>query len=311
MLRLPGPGDETAALITPLRKGDSEEVEEVESSEDEDRATAGGDWRFLIGLAVPSLAILGIFAWWMAPDGKPVQPPVTVSLPPPATVDNGEGSKAAPTKNLLVEIETVVKGFLAAGSEEEILKFVRDPERTAPKLKTWFAGREYTAPGFRELMGDSVSPGADGTLLTVTVRTGDFEARQIVLVESGDEFKVDWESWVGWSEMTWKEFKERRPAGGAWFRVELSDVEYYNFDFTDEDAWISYRLDSPDGMESLYGYVPRNDDLARKIPPFEKGASIKLLVRLKYPEAAKSENQVLIDAVSGHEWVELPGTGNE
>ncbi len=307
MLRLPDAGDETPPLIAPARKDGDEEVEEVESADDPLPVSGGSDWRFLLGLSVPALAVLALFAWWLAPDDKPLPPPTAGQLqtPPPQAVE-GERS-ATREKNLMLEVEAVVKGFLAAGNEEEILKFVRDPERTAPKLKAWLAARDYSAPGFREMVGDDIAPTGEGDLLTVTVRTGDFEARQIVLLESEGSLKVDWESWVGWSEMSWRDFKEKRPPGGSWFRVVLSDVEYYNFDFTDEDAWTSYRLNSPDGSESLFGYVPRNGEIARKIPPFEKGASIRLLVRLKYPEGARSENQVLIDAVSGHEWVELPG----
>lgn len=306
MLRLPGAGEETPPLITPARTGAEDEVEEIESA-DELPAAGGSDWKFLLGLSVPALLILGLFAWWMAPDAKPVEAPVASQLPPPSPGEAVDGKPAASAKNRMVEIEAVVKGFLAAATGEEILRFVRDPDRTAPKLSKWLEGRNYSAPGFREMIGDDVVPTAGGNLTRVTVRTGDFEAREIVLMESDGNLKVDWESWVGWSEMSWSEFKEKRPTEGRWFRVNLSEVEYYNFDFTDEDAWVSYRLDSPDGLESLYGYVPPDGEIARKIPPFEKGATIKLLVRLKYPAGAHSNNQVLIDAVSGHEWVELSG----
>jgi hypothetical protein len=301
MLRLPGAEDETPPLLAPALAAGARELEEIEPG-GEDEEPAGGDWKFLLSLAVPAIALLGLFAWWMAPD-EPVPP--SVSLVPAVIPEKADEEPAA--KSMLVAIESAVKAFLAAASEEEMLLHVRDPERTAPKLRSWHAGKPYAAPGFREMLGDSVAASDEKDLMTVTVRTGDFELRQIVLIESEGVLKVDWESWAGWSEMSWEDFLAKRPVDGKWFRVELSAVDYYNFDFTDEGRWVSYRLDSPDGAISLYGYVPRNDELDQKIRPFEDNLKVKLLLKLKFPEGGRSKNQVLIEAVTGQEWVELPG----
>lgn len=140
-------------------------------------------------------------------------------------------------------------------------------------------------------------------MLTVQVRTRDFELREIALVEVGDRLLVDWESWVGWSEMPWADFEREKPEQPKWFRVVLSKVDYYNFAFKDDAEWSSYRLDAPDGSTILYGYVPRAGELDQRIRPVDDTASVKLLLRLKYPPSAKSGNQVLIDAVAGQQWV--------
>lgn len=304
MLRLPGAEDETPPLLAPALAAGAGELEEIEAG-DEEEVPAGGDLKFLLSLAVPAVVLLGLFAWWMAPD-EPVPPPV--SRVPAVIPEKTDEEPAA--KSMLVEIESVVKGFLTAASEDDLLLHVRDPESTAPKLKSWLAGKPYEAPGFREMLGDSVAASDEKDLTTVTVRTGDFELRQIVLIESEGVLKVDWESWAGWSEIRWEDFLATRPGDGKWFRVELSAVDYYNFDFTDEDRWVSYRLDSPDGATTLYGYVPRNGELDQKIRPFEDGQKVKVLLKLKFPEGGRSKNQVLIEAVTGQEWVELPGAAN-
>jgi len=308
MLRLPGADDETPPLLTPAAGGESEELEEIEEGWDrDDRPRSGGDLKFLLGLAVPALVMLGLFAWWMAPDAAKA-PPVNLFPIGPVALD-ADATPALAPKSLILEIESVVKSFLEAPTPEEALKHVRDPEKTAPKLEAWLAGKTYTAPGFREVAGDSVA-GNDtaGGFFTVKVRTGDFEMREIVVLGSEGNFKVDWESWVGWSEIPWQEFLNKRPVEGKWFRVELSRVQYYNFDFKDETEWVSYRLESPDRSASLFGYVPFASPLDEKIRPADDNASVKLLLKLRFPPDANTNNQVIIDDISGQDWVEMPGS---
>lgn len=310
MLRLPAPEDETPPLLTPSTGRESDEPEEIEAGGDDDHAhdPGGSDLKFLLSLAVPALVVLGLFAWWMAPE--PAKPAVAGPLPvdlPPALVEPATPSASA--KSLVLEIESVVKSFLTAPSVEEALRHVRDPEKTAPRVEAWLSGKPYKAPGFREVVGDSVSNNdTTGEVFTVNVRTGDFELREIVVIGTQGSLKVDWESWVGWSEMPWEEFQNQRPVEGKWFRVELSRVQYYNFDFKDDMEWVSYRLISPDGTSSLYGYVPRLSPLDEKIRPVDQNGKEKLLLKLKFPPGATSNNQVIIEAVSGQSWVEPPGS---
>jgi hypothetical protein len=310
MLRLPAGDDSPPPLVGPARDGSRELPEEIET-EDDDDSTAGsgrGDWRFLLGLALPALVLLGLFAWWMLPD--PSKPPAavpvtTVAPPPPDAV-----AAAPPVKTLMVEVESVVRGFLEAQTPEDMLRHVRDPERIAPKLEDRLAGKPYAAPGFREILADTVSTTGSGSILSVKVRTGDFELREIVLLGGEGGLKVDWESWVGWSEMPWEDFQRERPVDGKWFRVTLSRVVYYNFAFKDEAEWVSYRLDSPAGDHSLYGYVPRAGALDEKIRPIDENGKVKLLLKLRFPPDAASGNQVIIDAVSGHGWVDRAEAAN-
>jgi len=309
MLRLPGPDDVLMPLVIPPRAAEPEVVEEMdfEAEDDEEVANegAGGDYKFMIGLALPGLLLLGLFAWWMMRDpAEPrSRPPIVVSS---ASSSPTGGVREPAAKPLMLELETVAKAFLEAPDLAAVLRHVRDPEKTAPKLEAWLAGRPYVAPGFHELISKSVATSSSaGKLITLMVRTGDFEMRDLVLVGEAGSFKVDWESWVGWSEMSWEEFQSERPAQGKWFRVTLSRVDYYNFAFKNELEWSSYRLDSPDGSASLYGYVPRTSQLDQEIRPVDESEKVKLLLKLRYPADQPTGNQVLIEAVSGDAWVEL------
>jgi hypothetical protein len=310
MLRLPGAEDAPPPLLSPTRDGTGDLPEEIET-EDEGDFPAGpgrGDLRFLLGLALPALVLLGLFAWWMLPD--PSKPPVAVASPAAAPPRPAEVAAVPPVKTLIGEVESVVKGFLEAPTPEDMLRHVRDPERIAPMLKVRLGGEPFAAPGFREILADSVTTTGGGSILSVKVRTGDFELREIVLLGGEGNLKVDWESWVGWSEMPWEDFQRERPVDGKWFRVTLSRVVYYNFAFKDETEWVSYRLDSPEGKNSLYGYVARASALDERIRPIDENGKVKLLLKLKFPPDAAAGNQVIIDAVSGHEWVDQADPAN-
>lgn len=304
MLRLPGPDDVLMPLVVPPRAAPAEVVEEIEYEDEEEVAREGMDYKFIIALAVPALLVLGLFAWWMMPDPAGPRDGPPSAAPSAGSVPLAVEQEPA-VRTLVLELESVVKAFLDAPDAVAALRQVRDPERIAPKLEAWLAGKPYVAPGFREFLGESAASGSTGNLITVQVRTGNFEVREITLFGKAGAFKVDWESWAGWSEMSWEDFQSERPTEGKWFRLTLSRVDYYNFAFKNELEWSSYRLDSPDGSTSLYGYVPRTSQLDQEIRPVDETERVKLLLKLRYPPDQPSGNQVLIEGVSGQEWVEL------
>ena len=210
-------------------------------------------------------------------------------------------------KPLFLEIESTVKAFLEARTRDESLKLVVDPDGSARKWDAWLAGETYVAPGFQGIVGDPVTTGTgEGATSVVQVRTGDYNLREINLIKRDGRLKVDWDSWTAWSEMTWDEFRAKKPTEPVLFRVQLSIVDYFNFGFSDDREWASYRLDSRDGVNSVYGYVPRARELDRRLHPAEEGAKTKWVLKLKFPPDATRDNQVLIDSIVTEGWLMVP-----
>jgi hypothetical protein len=306
MLRLPGPDDELPPLVAP-QAGVAEPVEIEEFEEDtdtaEDVAAARSDRTFIATLAVAGVALVGLVAWWMMPDEK--APAVVVDAPPPPVSTSSTSDPVDAPKPLLLEIEATVKAFLSAPTREEALKWVLDPATTAARWSAWSGDESHVAPGFQGMVGEPVTTGiGEGAVSHVQVRTGDFKLRGIALVKREGKLKVDWDSWAGWSELSWADFKKQKPVEPKLFRVVLSSVEYFNFDFRDDREWSSYRLDSPDGMSSLYGYVKRTGELDQQLRPVDPGAKSRWLLKLKFPPGATQEDQVLIDSIVAEGWVD-------
>ncbi|MEK7953223.1 hypothetical protein [Luteolibacter soli] len=316
MLRLPGPDDELPPLMSqPVAEAGPVEVEEYDEETGSDEAVAAvrSDRNFIAILAVAAVVLVGMVAWWMAPEKKPpaaiaesgeVPKPSATGTTPSATAPGPGGVTVEAPKPLLIEIESTVKTFLEARTREEALAVVFDPAATSAKWDGWLAGEAYKAPGFQGLVGEPVTAGTgEGAVSTVEVRTGDFKVREINLVKHDGHQRVDWDSWAAWSEMSWEEFRTKKPTEPVLFRVQLSVVEYFNFDFRDDREWSCYRLDSQDGLEFFYGYVPRTGALDQRVRPADPGAKVKWTLKLKFPPKATRDNQVLIDSVVSEGWV--------
>jgi hypothetical protein len=299
MLRLPGEEASPGPLL--LEREDSGEESEAHETE-ADRA--GGNLPWIAGASLAGLIVLGLFAWWLMRGSEPkaVAGPLAEA---PSAIPETEQLPAERPKTEIAEIDSVMKHFLEAKSVEELQPWIRLPESTLPKIRSWLGGKPYAAPGFKAMAGDyefSVRNGLE--VVVVPVRTENYEKGELVLVKEPAGWRADWESWAGWSEMSWQDFQRERPTEAKLFRIRASKVDYYNFGFKDELEWRSYRLDSPDGEDSLFGYANRGSDTDVRFDP--RGAEGKrMLVMLKVPPDAPAENQVLIDRIVAEGWVDL------
>lgn len=209
---------------------------------------------------------------------------------------------------ILRQTESLAQRFLAARSVGELLPLVREPAATEPKIREWLERRGPPTDTLRRFAaaGDLV---IQGRFVSADVTLGDFTRRRLEFEQTADGFKVDWESWVGWSELPWPEFRQQRPTGPKLFRVIVKPGEYYNFGFADDLAWRCYMLASPDGTELLYGYVERGSPLDMQVVPVAGGEPRAFILRLRFPPDAPSDNQVVIDSLVAEGWVVGAGAG--
>lgn len=202
----------------------------------------------------------------------------------------------------LKEAEPIARQFLGAEKIDQLLPVVRDSERVTPKIVAHY--RDGKIPVIKmEKFNSSGKVSYKDSFAAVSVLTEDYENKQLAFVDGPDGLKVDWESWVGWSEMPWEVFMKEKPVEPKLFRVKLRWVDYYNFGFSDENEWRSYRLSSPDGEHMLYGYVARNSLLDQRLRPPEQGATVAATVKLRYRENEQSPQQVVIEEHVADGWV--------
>lgn len=192
--------------------------------------------------------------------------------------------------------------FLAATSVDQILPLVRDGEQMRSKIFDHYPNGKIEATVFTKFNASGQVSYKD-SFAAVSILTADFERRQLAFVDGKDGLKIDWESWVGWSEMPWDKLIESKTDQPIMIRTTLRAVDYYNFGFTDDSKWRSYLLTSPDGAHTLYGYIERDSLLDERLHPPEKLASVTFTLKIRFPKDGENRNQVVIHDIVSDGWV--------
>lgn len=204
---------------------------------------------------------------------------------------------------LLREMEPLTKRFLEARTVEEMLPLVHKPEVVEPRLRAIYPDGSLPAPGM-SVFNSSGSVSFRGSFASVSVLTRNHDRRFLAYRSTPQGLRIDWESWEGWSEMSWERFMEEKPTEPKLFRVLANRVDYYNFSFQDDRRWQAYRLASPDGDHVLYGYVPRGTSLDDQLAPNGTATDVPYTLMLKFPEGDhQGRNQVLIESCLTEGWV--------
>lgn len=313
-LRQAAPGQPVAATVQPMLRKRRHRRKAVDDHSWEHQASSAhprrGEKRqmnlILMGGATLFVLILG-WVFFSMNTGPQVVVNSEVSVAPaaaaavvvvPSPVQTARGDK-----EFLAEAEPLASEFLNASTVDEIIPLVRDPAAAEARIRGFYPEGKIEAVGLSSFNtgGEVLNRGKSSGVM---IRTRDHVERALAFVETPDGLKIDWESWVGWSEMPWENFLSSQPAAPLLFRVNLSAVEYYNFEFGDESKWQSFRLESPDREHAIYGYAPKGSVLAAKLRPVDGSMRSALMVTLKFPESSSSRTQVEIESLAGEGWVE-------
>jgi len=327
MLRIPAAGDRTPPLLAPLKIPKPEELladaapksdnrrrkkksrhgesHAWDSSSGKTRHSRRDDrrqmyWMFAGGFTLFALIVAGVLMILHGGEKSRARTAPAPLAHSPVSAD----AEIQPTSDqaFLAVAEPMARKFLEATKIEDLLPLVNNPKLAEERMRRFYPDGKITSVGMSSFntMAD-VTRG--GHVFSVIVRTRDFEEKKLSFHENPEGFRVDWESWVGWSEMTWDDFRASKPAQPKLFRVNLSPVDYYNVAFTDDKKWMSYRLESPDGRQSVYGYAEVGSVLNSKLRQPADSKAVGMILALRFPENAASDNQVLIDRIIAEGWV--------
>jgi len=274
------------------------------------RRASGAGFRVLliVGVLVFVGAIVGVFFFTnlgvhQSDDaGKQVErvmPPPVVPVVRQADLPLEERNPAS----LLLEIEPLAKQFMAATSVEALLPLVRNPSVAEARMRGFYRDGKVIAPGLSKIR-DDVGLTIDGNAMGVAVVTRDHEEKELSIVKEPSGLKIDWESWVGWSEMPWDEFLASKPTVSRVFRVTLYPVDYYNRGFSDESKWQSYRAESQGNDQSVFAYAEKDTVVSQLLHFSPDMKSRSVMVALKFPENAAGGNQVEIERFVTDGWIE-------
>lgn len=215
---------------------------------------------------------------------------------------------------LVIRIEESLKGYLAAGTIEEMLPWVRDSERVEPLMRDWYGPQGHRI-GPREFKRLAVFHPLDleGRLFwLVSCVLEDDTTQPGILVEQMPDgaVKIDWETRVCYQPMIWDRFVNELPQGRDLdFRVYLSpDYDNYHVHQFNEEDWEGYRLTTRDSQEFLFGFVPRGGELDERIRrSLARSRRVSLVLRLRVAEGSLARRSAEIVDIVSPQWAIVPG----
>jgi hypothetical protein len=331
LMRLPGPDDIPPPLLAPARTTadlteDAEHGQLVRKRRRRRRKPATDDsspsWEsgvksgsgrrggghslwLLVAGGVLFAVVIGFMIHALNPGEAAPEPPPASQAPPddetPVVVKRSEA-------DLLKEAEALAADFLSADTVEKLLPLIRNPEVTGPRIRKQHPDGTLKPPGLVDFNVNRMVE-YTGPYATVEVNTRDYVTRSLSFVETGDGLKIDWESWTGWSEMPWDLFLESKPPESKIFRVRIKKADYYNFAFSDDRKWQSYRIESADGEHMIFGYTERGSLTDEKIRGSPNLDNPPVMLALKFPMEEDTRNQVIIERHLHDGWLdpETPG----
>jgi hypothetical protein len=173
----------------------------------------------------------------------------------------------------------VAERFLAATTDEERLRWVKDPLATADIMKRFYQdgpGKTLKVTKLTQLPQNIASQDSHARF-AVSMDDGSARLLCVPFHENG-EGKVDFKCYSLYGTATWKALLDGSATKSDEVRVIIERSNYYNGEFTDEKKWLSLVATSPDLEDIAYFYVPRDrPEMGRLLSdPLKGGARFTL-----------------------------------
>lgn len=166
-------------------------------------------------------------------------------------------------RDLLGEMQRCVSGYLAAGSVDAMLPFVRHPERVGPLMLEFYKTNKRWRRRFKRFEHIRALSMGSRSFVYVLAEAEEGAEQNLFLEQLTDgSFRVDWESEVIYQPMPWKDYLMKRPLAPLDMRVLVETDDFYGFVFRDPKRYQCYKLTAAGGDGYLYGYVERGSQVA-------------------------------------------------
>ncbi|MDI1314316.1 hypothetical protein [Prosthecobacter sp.] len=253
-------------------------------------------------------------------------PPAPAPPPSPATLADSPSQPAS-----LYPVESSVKELPMLETSDEVIQamelldqywktadwkervpLVAHSERVAPLMRDYYGTQGASDPEPGALVSKARYQINGTEILYFSYAssrpTGSLEIA--MLRGPQGKFLIDWESLTGYGEMSFQEFRTKRPHEPVLMRAYVRLFEYYNHEFSDSEKYLCIKLTSESGDNSVYAYCERGTPLAQWIerdlattgPAGFKGYTMLI----SFPPNAQSNQCVNLDKVMAQRWLKLP-----
>ncbi len=200
--------------------------------------------------------------------------------------------------------EQIAEKFLAASTQEERLRWVREPAAVAEIMERFYRD----GPGATEqqadlkVVSDSVMT-AGWAVRRFTVRMTDGSNRQLYVPFDESGGQVDFKCYAAYCSEPWDKLLDGTVAEAAEMRVSLKLTNYYNYDFADEKQWQCLAATAPELPEPIYLYVRRDSPAMKEIETCSLTVPMRYTVAIEIQGESYKRRQWLLSRVICGGWV--------
>ncbi|YCM46141.1 hypothetical protein V2O64_08930 [Verrucomicrobiaceae bacterium 227] len=212
-------------------------------------------------------------------------------------------------------METIVTQFFASESVEELSKYVRDVDRVLPFMKDYYQRNPLKAFKYKETLEYHVVSLENFPFMALNVELENGDTKPLLVEDSPEGLKIDWESFVCYQPVDIEEFIKERVVEPVDLRVYVQRDQFYAYDFADESRYSSYQLTFRGSDLDLFGYVERGTKLEeefRKLFPPGSSTSVRnpLILRVSFLPGTRASRSVKIHELRSKLWSYPPGAHN-
>lgn len=198
--------------------------------------------------------------------------------------------------------------YCMAGSDEERLNYVLNPDEVRNKMRHWGKYAQYK----RYLPQEAGTTSKDGDLLQMSVLMDDNTVHPAVFLydHPSKKWQLDWEAWEGYSPVLPEDLISHKPSTPTPVRVTLSMSALYKTPFLANNnqenykqaAYVSFQLTFPNG-ERLNAYADRYSPLALQLIKLLYNGPIRACLAIHYPPELPDNSAVIIDQLFHTGWM--------
>lgn len=198
----------------------------------------------------------------------------------------------------------IAEGFTKATTDEERLKWVRDPERAAPLMTAFF----HDGHGATEkILGvTSMGPASNGkfSFQRFQVRMEDGSKRMLCVVLTDNGGKIDFESYARHGSATWKDLLCGNAPEAEEVRVFVEPGFTFVHGFSDEKKWRCFVATTPDWADPLDFYTLRESEADKALRSLMNGGGpIRVILAIRSVGDSYQKRQFEVTKVVAGGWV--------
>jgi hypothetical protein len=215
--------------------------------------------------------------------------------------------------SVLAEATQVIRKYMDTPNWRDRIIYVHEPQRVGKLMEDYYERQQSIDPVVGALM-DQGRYRIDGTeIVLLTYRSARLEGKLEIALRQDQmgHLVIDWESLVGYSEISFKRLIETKATTPKLIRAYVKLDDYYNYEFSDAKKYLSLKLTSSDSEDSLNAYCERDSVIGRWIVEDLGTEPSSSLVKgytiwVSYPPDAKSNRCLNLVQLAAGRWLIVP-----